>query len=325
MLVLGIGILIVCILLWYSYRVEGFQLTEPAAIKNNFWKLTQTTEPTLVAQLTQVRSPDPNDSNDMIPVKFSKYISMYALAKYNYDVSGARQALFTEYDTLQSEMSTNLYDQAAVAAWKNNPKGQTCAQLNSLMNAFTTKLAALRTSVQDLSGTAVVASSMRDENMEYQVKYKNACRTTPISSECKRLASQEGPVFPLLTQYNTVNNSLFSNEYDLSNNIQMLQATYDVLQCTNPNPNAKFEVQSTTGFIDTATLLTKLQDFSPYYLSPDTLSYITGSIVSATDSQASVATTSDMYINISNIINNIKTLTNTHDVISSGSGSGSRA
>jgi len=280
-----------------------------------------------MAQLAQVRSPDPNDPNDMIPVKFSKYVSMYALAKYNYDVSGARQALFTQYDTLQSEMSTNLYDQATVAAWKANPKGQTCTQLNTLMNTFTTKLADLRTSVQDLSGTAVLASSMRDENMAYQVKHKNVCGKNPISPECIRLASQEGPVFPLLTQYNTVNNSLFSNEYDLSNNIQMLQATYDILQCTNPNPNARFEVQSTTGFVDTATLLTKLQDFSPYYLSPDTLSYITGSIVSATDSQASVATTSDVYINITNILNNIKTLTNTHDVISrgSGSGSGSRA
>ena len=311
MLVLGIGILIVFIVVWYSYRVEGFQLTNPEAIKSNFWKLTKSTEPALIAQLAQVRSPDPNDPNDMIPVKFSKYISMYALAKYDYDVSGARQALFTQYDTLQSEMSTNLYDQAAVAAWKANPKGQTCAQLNTLMNTFTTKLATLRTSVQDLSGTALLAGSMRDENMEYQVKYKNACKTNPISRECIRLASQEGPVFSLLSQYNTVNNSLFSNEYDLSNNIQMLQATYDILQCTNPNPDAKFQVQSTTGFVDTSTLLTKLQDFSPYYLSPDTLTYITGSIVSATDSQASVATTSDMYINIANIINNIKTLTNT--------------
>jgi hypothetical protein len=311
MLVLGIGILIVCMLLWYSYRVEGFQLTDPAAIKDNFWKLTQTTQPTLIAQLAQVRSPDPNDPNDMIPVKFSKYISMYALAKYNYDVSGARQALFSQYDTLQSEMSSNLYDQGAVTAWKNNPKGQTCAQLNSLMNTFTTKLATLRTSVQDLSGTAVLAGSMRDENMGYQMKYKNTCKKNPTTPECMRLASQEGPVFPLLTQYTTVNNSLFSNEYDLSNNIQTLQATYDILQCTNPSPTTNFEVQKTTGFIDTSTLLTKLQDFSPYYLSPDTLTYITGSIVSATDSQASVATTSDVYINIANIINNIKTLTNT--------------
>lgn len=311
MLVLGIGILIVCIFLWYSYRVEGFQLTDPAAIKYNFWKLAENTDPTVRAKLTQVRNPDPNDRADMMPIKFSKYVSMYALAKYNYDVSGARQALFNEYDTLQYDMSTKLYDQATIAAWNRDAKAQTCAQLNTLMNTFTSKLATLRTSVQDLSGTAVVASSMRDENMAYQVKHIGACKTNPTSAACMRLASQEGQVFPLLSQYTAVNQSLFSNEYDLSNNIQILHATYDILQCTNPNPDATFQVQSTTGFVDTSTLLTKLQDFSPYYLSPDTLTYITGTVVAATDPQVSIPTTSDSYINIANIINNIKTLTNT--------------
>jgi len=287
--------------------MEGFQLNEPDVISNNFWGiLNAKNTPAVAAQISKVRNPA---ENDPIPVKFPQYLSMYALAKYDYNTQEARNALLQKYDTLQSEMSTNLYDQGSVAAWTANPKAQTCAELNKLLNSFTQKLETLRNSVQDLSGTAMFAGSMRDENMEYQIKYKAAC-TNPTSAACISLASQEGPVFPLLAKYNAVNDSLFSNEYDLSNNIQMLQETYSLVQCTDPNPSATFQVESTSGYIDTPALLTKLQNFSPYYLSPDTLKYITGSIISGGDVQDSVIKTSDLYINIANTLNNIKALTN---------------
>lgn len=294
-------------MIWYRYT-EGFQLNDPTEISNNFWSLVNTkNEPAVARQISKVRNPVPDDP---IPATFPQYLSMYALAKYNYDTNDARNALLNKYDTLQSEMSTNLYDQGSVAAWTANPKEQTCAELNKLTNLFTQQLRPFSKSVQDLSGSAILAGSMRDENMEYQIKYKDAC-TNPTSAACISLASQEGPLFPLLEKYNKVNDSLFSNEYDLSNNIQMLQETYRLLQCTDPSPNATFQVETTTGYIDTPALLTKLQDFSPYYLSPDTLKYITGSIISGGEVQNSVLTTSDLYINIANTLNNIKALTNT--------------
>jgi hypothetical protein len=75
--------------------------------------------------------------------------------------------------------------------------------------------------------------------------------------------------------------------------------------------NVAYNSERDVGTIDTTVLRSKLQQLSPYYLSPDTLQYITGSIISAADSQASIMTTSDILINITNVINNIKTLTNT--------------
>jgi hypothetical protein len=304
--------LIICIvfLLWYRNK-EGFQLNDPDVIQNNFWAIIKDkNDPLVMDEIARVRSPDPNDKKDKMPVTFPIHMSIYAMAKYNYDLSGARNALFQNYDMLQSEMTTNLYDQGSVSAWTAEPKKNTCAQLDTLMNTFTQELSNLRTKVQDLSGTAMLAGSMRDENMDYQIKYTSACNSS-MSPACMNLASQEGPVFPLLAQYNSVNHSLFSNEYDISNNIQMLRDTYDIMQCTNPNPTAKFEVEKSTGYIDTSILLTKLQDLSPYYLSPDTLNYITSSIVSPNDAKNSVITTSDLYINIAKTINNIKALTNT--------------
>jgi hypothetical protein len=312
---------ILCVLS-YLRSVEGFQLKNIGDIQFNFWEiLNAKNQPEVSAAIAKVRFPSQYAKKEEIPVKFGQYISIYALAKYNYDPVAARDALFNSYDTLQSEMSTNLYNKNIVAAWDADLKGQTCAQLDNLMNTFTGQVTSLTKSIQDLSGTAVLAGSMRDENMAYQLKHKRAC-TNPTSPACMSLASQEGPLFSLLAQYNTVNHSLFSKEYDLSNNIQMLQETYYILDCKNPNPKATFQVD-TSGYIDTTTLLMKLQDLSPYYLSPDILDYITENIISANDAKAAIAQTSNLYINMASTINNIKALTNTQDVISRGSGSGS--
>jgi hypothetical protein len=321
-MVIWIVILIILCVLWYLRSVEGFQLTNVGDIQYNFWETVYAkNQPEVSTAIAQVRYPSPYAKKDEIPVKFGQYISMYALAKYNYDPIAARDALFNSYDTLQSEMSTNLYSKNAIAVWDADLKGQTCAELDNLMNTFTGQVATLTKSIQDLSGTAVLAGSMRDENMAYQLKYKAAC-TNPTSPACMSLASQEGPLFSLLAQYTTVNNSLFSKEYDLSNNIQTLQETYNILNCKNPNPKATFQVDK-SGYIDTPTLLMKLQDLSPYYLSPDILNYITESIVSANDARATIAQTSNLYINMASTINNIKALTNTQDVIGRGRGSGS--
>ena len=450
-----LGILTIAACIWWSYK-EGFQVSQ-AATQTNFWSISNKIDskdaPT-VAALSRVSDPDPSDSKDVMPLKFSKYISMYALAKYNNDVSGARQALFRNYDQLQNEMSTNLYDQPTVTAWAANPKQKTCDELDTIRKTLTQKMFSLRSQVQDLSGTSVLASAMRDENLAYQVKYASMCQGNPLSAACIQLANQEGPVFPLLAKYEDVNNNIISSEFDISENLQTLNDTYNILQCDRSlrsgfikqdglaavsylnaqtmmiypvadcasicgmnlcssvatitadqmNTIKKAVTTSTTSFtcgmlyegmlvkadndlsktyyvkdemryligtcsscnldlcsrakivsgsslsslrssstpfacsllpagikqdaldaggniaynsdrnvgtVDTTVLRSKLQQLSPYYLSPDTLQYITGSIISAADSQASIMTTSDILINITNVINNIRTLTNT--------------
>jgi len=442
--------------IWWSYKEEGFQVSQEAT-QTNFWSISNkidSKDATTVAALARVSDPDPLDLKDVMPLKFSKYISMYALAKYNNDVSGARQALFNNYDQLQTEMSKNLYDQPTVTAWTSDPKQKTCDQLDTIRKTLVQKMFTLRSQVQDLSGSSVLASSMRDENLEYQLKYAKVCQGNPLSTACIQLANQEGPVFPLLAKYEDVNNNIISSELDISENLQTLNDTYSILQCdrrlksgfikqdgltsvsylnadtmtiypvtdcstvcemnlcssvatvtadqmttikkavttstttftcgmlyegmtvkpdndqsktyyikdgmkylintcsacnlnlcnrakivsgsslaslqSSSTPfvcsllpagikqdaldaggNVAYNSERNVGNVDTTILRSKLQQLSPYYLSPDTLQYITGSIISAADSQATIMTTSDILINITNIINNIKTLTNT--------------
>ena len=66
-----------------------------------------------------------------------------------------------------------------------------------------------------------------------------------------------------------------------------------------------------TSTIDTTTLTIKLNQLSPYYLSPDTLQYITSSIISGSDIKSSLMTDSNKLMDISNVINNIKVITGT--------------
>lgn len=459
-----LGILVIATCMWWPYK-EGFQLAsstsyriaDQATTQTNFWNISSKVDAkdaATIAALARVTDADPTDKKDIMPLQFSKYISMYAMAKYNNDLSGARQALFNNYNQLQSEMSTSLYDQSTVSSWKANPKEKTCDQLDNARKTLTQKIFDLRSKIQDLSGTSVLASSMRDENMEYQNKYKNKCPGTSLSPACIQLANQEGPVFPLLAKYEDVNNNIFSTELDINADLETLNDTYNFLQCDRSLKSSFIKKEGTTdiyylnidtmtmypvsncsticgmnlcnavttitagqmtvitnsvltssspftcamlydgtlvkgdndqkkvyyvtndmkylitscsscnldlcskakivnggslnslrasstpftcsllpaginqdtldavgkiayssdtnvGMIDTTILRTKLQQLSPYYLSPDTLQYITTSIISAADSQATIMTTSDILINITNIINNIKILTNT--------------
>ena len=179
-----LGILVICVgATWYFTSKEGFQATMVSntigTTKTNFWALTKNTDPLITAKILRVSNPDPKDSKDTMPIKFSKYISMYSLAKYD-DVSGARAALFNKYNELQTEMSTKLYDQTTVAAWDSDPKTNTCNELDTIRNNFTQQIFTIRSQVQDLSGTSVLASIMRDENYAYQDKYKSVYLVTPL-------------------------------------------------------------------------------------------------------------------------------------------------
>jgi hypothetical protein len=359
-----------------AQRMSSLNTSQISAVSSRFWDITNKVsagDTATVTALSKVSDPDPNDSNDMMPVSFGKYISIYSMARSNNDLSGARTNLFNGYDQLQREMAENLYDQTKVAAWNSDAKAETCKELDKIAANFSIQYTSLRTSIQDLSGTAIKAVSMRDENMEYQKQLLSKCQGTPLSPACISLANQEGPVFSLMAKYENANNTLFSNELDISNNIQTINDTYKVMGCNNPNqffstgagapvfwvnnntkhpvstcsacptaistncsrpniaPQGFFDQLPTgpaftcgmvltspmlfsstqTGAVDTTALRSKLNQMSPYYLSPDTLQYITSSIISAADSSASIMTTSDVLINIARVINNIRTITGT--------------
>lgn len=281
--------------------------SNPAEIKGNFLNLVQTKDPVITSNISKVSDPDPNDPNDPFPISFSKNIAMYAMAKTYPDLSAARVSLFNNYDTLQTELSMNIYDQAISQAWSLDPKRESCNQLKNIYNAYQGKYNSIKSSMKDLSLTSMSAVSMHDENIAFQNTNKDQCGSQ-LSQACIDLASQDIPVFSLLAQYSVANNTLFSNEAIILDNIDTINKVYTMLGCTNPN-NLQF---STTdiGDIDTTLLSLKLQDISPYYLSPDALTYITSSLISSSDSTAvSLASASTRLANLSTTIKNIKQAT----------------
>jgi len=222
------------------------------------------------------------------------------------DISGARQALFSKYDEMQNGLSMNVYSRPPPGT---DMKARSCANLDVARNAYTTKYNQAVAAAQDLSGTAIKAGTMRDENLAYQNTHLAACKGPTPSPACLSLASQEGPVFSLLAKYTAVNDAFASSgAIDLSNNLDVINTTYSLLGCTGTPLSFS---QDLAYVIDTQTLLSKLNQMSPYYLSPDTLQYITSSIISSADTDASLMTDSDKLSNISKVIKNLKTLTGT--------------
>jgi hypothetical protein len=365
---------------WFK---EGFQVSncsipiaEAAAAATRFSNIVDAKDtPDMSQKLLRVSSPDPSDPNDKLPVKFSNYISMYALARRQAttDLSGARADLFTCYNTLQSEMQTNLYSQITRAAWDTSPIAETCKKLDTLRASYIVRYANLNKQVQDLSGTEITAEKMRDENLAYQNTLTDKCKVTPMSPACRSLASQEGPVYELLSKYTNVNISVFSDAVDISENLLTINQTYKVMGCKYPNQffstaigapvfwvdnNVKYAVStcaacsaeinakcmaaniapqsfldscstSSTPFscsmvkeapsleiidsqlplIDTESLRMKLQNMSPYFLSPDIVDFITSSTTS--DAAAKLQTTPEILANLTAVIGNIKKYTNT--------------
>jgi hypothetical protein len=227
--------------------------------------------------------------------------------RYISDVSGARSSLFNNYDVLQQRLSNDVYTAAPAGT---DPKIKSCLNLEKAKTDYMAKYNAIIQSNQDLSGQAITAGAMREENLAYQMTNLASCSGQNRSPACIRLADQESPVFSLLANYDNVNDTMASSGfYDLSNNIDVINTAYALLGCSGSAP-IKFSPND-TGTIDTQTLMSKLNQMSPYYLSPETLQYITSSIVSSSYTNKSLMTDADKLANISKVITNLKTITGT--------------
>ena len=243
--ILGIILIAALIYLWRNSANESFQVSncgiadaETPAVSERFFKILASKDTDTVSQaILRVSSPDPSDPNDRLPVKFSNYISMYALARRSTmtDLSGARNSLFSCYNTLQTEMATKLYDTTKRTAWSASPQTEGCKKLDLLRAKYIVEYAKTIKQVQDLSGTAVTAEKMRDENLRLQARLTAKCKVTPMSEACKDLASQELPVYELLSKYENVNVNMFMNVVDISDNLLTINQVYSVMGCAIPN------------------------------------------------------------------------------------------
>jgi hypothetical protein len=256
----------------------------------------------IMALLKRVQEPQ---NGDALYITFPKEISLFALAKYKRDPVAARKGLLEEYDQIRTEMSTST-PQARLDSWTRDPKKETCSQITSLQTSLKDQLVTLKASIRDISGTQYTMMSMRDENMAFQKRYTRDCDVN-LTEDCKRLASQEEALFPLLPQYDSVNETMFEKEVEITETIDILSDVAKLLGCSIPETS--LDIENDIGVLDTDALKEKLEQLSPYYLSPGTLQYVSRYLTSGAAAQSTLNTTTETLGNMTAVVGNIQSLT----------------
>ena len=273
--------------------------------------------------LAQVMNPGPKDTFTIV---YPKYLSMYSLAKYGFDPVVARSALINDYDTLQGELQTVVeLEQGIRASFAANPKGESCNQINTMTMAFYGRLLSIYNSAQDLSGAAYIAGNLHDENMNLQNSVSSGSNSpcmnqgaTP-SAACIQLASMDEKLFPLLPKFDAMNLKLLTSGQDIQAIIDTLVQAYLGMGCTRGSGSGSGSPLSIdTVFssayleslptVDTDTLNTKLQELSPYYVSPNIINFISRKLVGTSEFSADLSTSLDYLKDMNKVVNSIVSL-----------------
>ena len=313
----------VCTWIVLRTRKEGFQsqargdilpkINTPEDTVKEFWSIVNaandhnTTE--YIGTLEMIKRVSDPFPGDPFQVSFPKYISAYALAKYKRESVPARNDLLNNYDTNLRELTTLVYDQTRIAEWNTDPKTQSCVAIDIVKNNFAASLASLRLKMQELEGNVDTLAKMRDENLQFQKQYLSVCSTTPPSQACVDLASQEPILFPLLAIFGKLNTNIFTTEIEIQENINVLNDTFKLLKCSGGDVSV--DIEKDVGTVDTLLLQEKLQILSPYYISPDTLRYVTNILITPEQVDESRLTNTTIYNDTNNTIKTIKTVTGT--------------
>ena len=292
------------------------------------------------ALLNAVQNPGPSD---LFTVVFPNYISIYALAKYKMDPKAARYALINNYDALQQELITSVQTgseltESALSATATAYAA--CQDLNNLAMALYGQIIKVNAAVKGANETEILAESLHDENMRFQGSVSGAggaCTNqaaTP-SAACIQLATQNEKMFPLLSTYNKANKTLLTDGDKLQSILDtVLQAYIGLKDCplSSITPNAgdaypyinppsiasvfSQKYLDNLGIISAEELSIKLEELSPYYISTNTLRFITNQLIAGTEFKADLQTTADYIRDMSKTANAVISIT--------GQNSGSR-
>ena len=117
-------------------------------------------------------------------------------------------------------------------------------------------------------------------------------------------------MFALLSQFDEASTTGYEKEEDINDLLSTIAEINKLLGCS-PNPSGSkftFSMDTDAGEVDTETLRMKLQTLSPYYISPDTMKYITDLLISPDDVQEELMRSSDLFAKIDKSVGEIKRL-----------------
>jgi hypothetical protein len=301
--------------------IQTYLETNKAAIKERFWKYVEgyrkpMDDPeSMKTPIENVMFPRTDDTYQVV---FPLYMSIYALAMYDYPRTNeayksncARLHLFDYYTEIQVALTSTVSDPVRNAQWDTDPLAQSCVSLSVAETNLRQVLSLLRAGVQDVSGSVLSLERLRDENMKFQNEVKPICTTTDNnpSQPCKDLASQDPILFGVLPEFDTVMATGYDKEEDISDVLESIGQLYRMLRCDVPTGlSLTFSMDDNAGIIDTETLRIKLQTLSPYYLSPDVMNKITSYLISPDEVQGDLLTANNRISRVKQNVSRIKTI-----------------
>jgi hypothetical protein len=367
-LILGILVLIGCIIYVRNYFTEGFQTTQsqyqytglyvaPPAndtlkTRSNFWEILnkeKSGQPitrgsdsgSAGSLLNKVMNPEPNDVFKMV---YPKYISMYALAKYEYNPIHARKALINDFDTLQTELETAVEqeqsDRDKFTGSSSKPIEESCKTLNSITVGMYGKLIQIQRNIKNLNNSEKLAENLHKENIELQKAVSSGSSKPCVwqdmqpSDDCIKLATMSEKLFPLLPTFDNFNIKILTDGQAIQDMIDVLLQAYKGIGCplTNSsvlgssggsNPLNVIDIFSETyidslDIIDTDSLYETLQILSPYYISQNMIKFISNRLTKTKTLDIETSTTADYLLDIGEITQSIVSLNTDVSPLQSG-------
>ena len=193
-----------------------------------------------------------------------------------------------------------------------------CGELGTLRQFYIAKLTELRTAMNDLSGTEVLAYKLKDENMKYQYQFSEECNTlvnlTALNgievgrdAACRDMASVDDPITgTLLQNYDTTNLKLYQGEVIVQDNLQTINDTITLTACDVSG--FTFSADDDVGTINTEELRAKLNELSPYFISPGTLDFVTTYLVGNGILDTALFSSSEILKSVNSSLSYIKTI-----------------
>lgn len=196
-----------------------------------------------------------------------------------------------------------------------------CNELNQKRVILRSLIQMLRSGVTDISSNLVSLKFAKQENMRFQRSVTDYClQNLETNPACKVLASVDKYALKEMPDLDIFYYNVLYGSYDIQNLLSRLNYYAKVVQCPAPTVSNRatfdasdnlFSVSRDVGVVDTETLFLELQKLSPYYLSPDVISYILRFLISREKLEELKYTSSDWvrrYGQLSNLVKNRFTL-----------------
>lgn len=167
---------------------------------------------------------------------------------------------------------------------------EACNELNQKRVILRELIGQLRNGVRDISSNLVALKHAKKENMGFQRNIADYClQNLETNPACKVLASVDKYSLREMPDLDIFYYNVLYGSYNIRNLLSRLNFYAEVVQCPAPTVSNRatfdasdnsFIVSRDVGIVDTETLFLELQNLSPYYLSPEVISYILGFLIS---------------------------------------------